>query len=316
MTMARVPRVHGLTSAAGRSLAPGHADVRAGAQPAADRQAGAVCGSGAGLLAARGRLVRGRAEHGDRARPGRAEFLAASAGRADEGSRAGPPEAARALVAQALRVVVALLPCVAIGAGSAHEIVRLVYGAGFDAAAHLSRPLLLAAFAMLLISVTTAVLIAADRASAAALCVWPMLPAAALAMALVVPHAGAYGAAVITAAAVSFSAGVCLVMLGRTVGVWPPVGTAHPKRRHRARRGRGRGLVDHTRPLGCRQAGRPHRADAAGLCGGRRVRPAVAGRLHRRRRRTTRTRGRTGIGWPPTGTAPRCPTAGARTPTR
>ena len=137
----------------------------------------------------------------------------------------GQPDATRALVAQALRVVVALLPCVAIGAGSAHEIVRLVYGAGFDAAAHLSRPLLLAAFAMLLISVTTAVLIAADRASAAALCVWPMLPAAALAMALVVPHAGAYGAAVITAAALSFSAGGCLVMLGRTVGVWPPVDT-------------------------------------------------------------------------------------------
>ena len=137
----------------------------------------------------------------------------------------GQPDATRALVAQALRVVVALLPCVAIGAGSADEIVRLVYGAGFDAAAHLSRPLLLAAFAMLLISVTTAVLIAADRASAAALCVWPMLPAAALAMALVVPHAGAYGAAVITAAALSFSAGGCLVMLGRTVGVWPPVDT-------------------------------------------------------------------------------------------
>ena len=137
----------------------------------------------------------------------------------------GTPEAARALVAQALRLVVALLPAVAIGAGSAREIVRVVYGAGFDAAAHLSWPLLLAAFAMLLISVATAVLIAADRASTAALCVWPMLPVAALALAIVVPQAGAYGAAVVTAVALSVSAGACLAMVGRTVGVWPPVGT-------------------------------------------------------------------------------------------
>ncbi len=138
----------------------------------------------------------------------------------------GTPEAARALVTQALRAVLALLPCVAIGAGSAHEIVRVVYGTGFDAAAHLSWPLLLAAFAMLLVSVTTAVLIASDRASTAAVCVWPLVPVAALALAVVVPHAGGYGAGVVTAVAVSVSAGACLTMVGLTEGVWPPVGTA------------------------------------------------------------------------------------------
>ena len=228
----------------------------------------------------------------------------------------GQPDAARALVAQALRVVVALLPCVAIGAGSADEIVRLVYGAGFDAAAHLSRPLLLAAFAMLLISVTTAVLIAANRASMAALCVWPLLPAAALAMALAVPHAGAYGAAVITAAALSFSAGVCLAMVGRTVGVWPSVGTA--TRAAVIALVMGMVAAWWTTPglWVVVQGGRPHRADAAGLCRGRRVCPALAGRLHRGRsgwpgfrtvlgsggHRMARRRGRR--------------TAGARTPTR
>ena len=188
----------------------------------------------------------------------------------------GTPEAARALVAQALRAVVALLPCVAIGAGSAHEIVRVVYGTGFDAAAHLSWPLLLAAFAMLLVSVTTAVLIAADRASTAAVCVWPLVPVAALALALVVPHAGGYGAAVVTAVAVSVSAGACLTMVGLTEGVVAPGWHRHQKHGHRAHRGRGGGLVVDTRYLGGRQTGRARRADAAGLCGRGRVRPTVA----------------------------------------
>ena len=138
----------------------------------------------------------------------------------------GTPEAADALVGQSLRTVVALLPGVAILAGSAPEIVRLIYGAGFDGAAPLSWPLLLAAYAMLLTSVATSVLIASEHASIAALCVWPLVPATAVAMVVVVPAAGAYGAAVITAVAVCLSAGASLAAVGTTVRVWPPVGTA------------------------------------------------------------------------------------------
>ena len=139
--------------------------------------------------------------------------------------RQGTPEAAFGLVRQAFRVVVALLPCVAIGAGSADELVFVIYGTGFDAAAQLSWPLLLAAFAMLLISVATSVLIAIDRASTAALCVSPLLPVTALALALVVPHTGAYGAAVVTSVAVWMSAGASVAMVGLTLGVWPSAGT-------------------------------------------------------------------------------------------
>ena len=137
----------------------------------------------------------------------------------------GTPEAALALVRQALRVVIVLLPCVAIGAGSADDIVFLIYGTGFEAAAQLSWPLLLAAFAMLVISVATSVLIAIDRASTAALCVSPLLPVTALALALVVPHTGAYGAAVVTSVAVWLSAGASVAMVGLALGVWPSAGT-------------------------------------------------------------------------------------------
>ena len=137
----------------------------------------------------------------------------------------GTLAAAHLLVGQALRTVVALLPAVLILAGSAPEIVRLIYGAGFDGAAPLSWPLLLAAYAMLLTSVATSVLIASDRAALAALCVWPLVPATAVAMAVVVPRAGAYGAAVVTAVAVWISAGVSLTLVGTTLRAWPPVAT-------------------------------------------------------------------------------------------
>lgn len=138
----------------------------------------------------------------------------------------GDPAAAQALVAQSLRVVVALLPVAAIGAGSAHEIVRLVYGPGYDAAARLSWPLLAAAFAMLVTSVSSAVLIAADRAFAAASCAWPLLPVTAVALALVVPTTGGMGAATITAVSVCCSAAASLTMVGLALGVWPAPGTA------------------------------------------------------------------------------------------
>jgi O-antigen/teichoic acid export membrane protein/SAM-dependent methyltransferase len=137
----------------------------------------------------------------------------------------GTLAAAHLLVGQALRTVVALLPPVAILAGSAPEIVRLIYGDGFDGAAPLSWPLLLAAYAMLLTSVATSVLIASDRAALAALCVWPLVPVTAVAMAVVVPRAGGHGAAVVTAVAVWISAGASLTLVGTTLHAWPPVAT-------------------------------------------------------------------------------------------
>lgn len=130
-----------------------------------------------------------------------------------------------ALVGHSLRLCLALLPFVAIGGGSAREIVALVYGSGFEAAATMSWPLLAAAFAMLLTTVATAVLIASDRAAAAATCVWPIVPATAIALVLVVPRAGGIGAAVVTALAVAASAIASLTAVGLTVGVWPPIAT-------------------------------------------------------------------------------------------
>lgn len=137
----------------------------------------------------------------------------------------GAHDAALAVVTQALRAVAAMLPSVAIAAGSADELVRLIYGTGFDAASQLSWPLLMAAFAMLVVSVATSVLIATDRASSAARCVWPLLPMTALALVFVVPRSGGFGAAVVTAVAVWISAGASLTMVGLTLGVWPPAGT-------------------------------------------------------------------------------------------
>lgn len=129
------------------------------------------------------------------------------------------------LVAASLRVVVGVLPLLAIGAASAHEIVRLVYGPGFEQAARLVWPLMLAAFGMLLVSVSTSVLIACDRAPTAARCVWPWVAPTVTALWLVVPREGALGAAVVTAVAVVAAAAASLAAVERIAGVWPPAAT-------------------------------------------------------------------------------------------
>ena len=128
-------------------------------------------------------------------------------------------------MAASLRVVVGVLPLLAIGAASAHEIVRLVYGPGFEQAARLVWPLMLAAFGMLLVSVSTSVLIACDRAPTAARCVWPWVAPTVTALWLVVPREGALGAAVVTAVAVVAAAAASLAAVERIAGVWPPAAT-------------------------------------------------------------------------------------------
>jgi O-antigen/teichoic acid export membrane protein/SAM-dependent methyltransferase len=130
------------------------------------------------------------------------------------------------LVRGSLRLVVAVLPLAAIGAASSHEIVRLVYGPGFEDAARLAAPLLLTAFGMLLVSVATSVLIACDRASTAARCVWPWVPPSIVALWLVVPGHGALGAALVGAAAIAGAAATSLVAVERVAGLWPSPATS------------------------------------------------------------------------------------------
>jgi O-antigen/teichoic acid export membrane protein len=138
---------------------------------------------------------------------------------------AGHEEAARRLARDALRGVAAAVPFAAIAAGSAGEIVRIVYGHAFDPAARLATPFLVAAIAIAATTVSSAVLTAAGHARVAARCAWPVLPVAIAGYLVAVPRFGAMGAAVVTGTAAAVGAIVALAATRATWRVAPPIAT-------------------------------------------------------------------------------------------
>lgn len=136
--------------------------------------------------------------------------------------RDGDERAARELARQSMRVVVLLLPVVAATAGCAGEIVRLLFGAQFIDAAPLFRTLAFAALAVVMISVTTCVMTAADRAAWTLRVALPMLFVAVVGHALVIPRAGAHGAALVTTAISLAGACVTVALVKRLWNVLPP----------------------------------------------------------------------------------------------
>jgi len=112
--------------------------------------------------------------------------------------RDGKNALADALVRDAMRAVLLVIPFAALAAGSASEIVPLVYGRAFGPSGPFLSWLIFAALALLQVSVATAVLIAANRPRLT-LAVTGPLPLIALAGYLpVIPRWGPEGAAIIT----------------------------------------------------------------------------------------------------------------------
>jgi len=106
--------------------------------------------------------------------------------------------AVRRLSAGAVRFGLALFPFAAIVAGSAGEIVALLFGPEFAAAAPLVALLIFAAIARANMAVISALLIGLGRAWTAALIAVPLPVLAAVVHARVIPQSGATGAATVT----------------------------------------------------------------------------------------------------------------------
>ena len=139
--------------------------------------------------------------------------------------REGDDEGARTLARLALRAVVLLLPVAAMTAGAAPELVGLIFGREFEASAALLRTLIFGSLALLLVSVTASVLAAAGRERWTLHAAWPTLACAALGHALVIPYAGARGAAFVTTLTASACALVSLALVWRAWRVAPPART-------------------------------------------------------------------------------------------
>src|SRR5262245_40188050 len=140
-------------------------------------------------------------------------------------ARGGNLAPGRPLVRNALRAVFGIVPFVAFGAGTAVEIVRLIYGPGYEPAARLAIPLPGCAVGMAIVSVAAAILAAADQARRVSRQVWPLTAAAIVLLAFVVPRYGAMGAAVVLGGASLLSATVVLETVRRCWGVGVPAGT-------------------------------------------------------------------------------------------
>ncbi len=125
----------------------------------------------------------------------------------------------------AMRGVLLLVPFAALVAGSAREIITLVFGPAFGPAAPLLAPLLFAAVALVLVSVTTAMLIAAGHTGLSLALTGPLPLVATVGYVILIPRAGPQGAALVTLAGAILSAVALAIAVHRVCRVLPPAAT-------------------------------------------------------------------------------------------
>lgn len=125
--------------------------------------------------------------------------------------REGSSATARRIGGEALRWTLLLAPIAGMAAGSAEEIIGLVFGPAFLSAAPLLGPLLFAALALAMVAMATAILIAAGRPGLTLALTGPLPLLAGIGYLVFIPMAGAPGAAWVTlAAAMSAALGTVL----------------------------------------------------------------------------------------------------------
>ena len=125
----------------------------------------------------------------------------------------------------ALRWVLLLVPFAGLAAGSASEIIALVFGPAFGPAAHLLGPLLFSAVALVLVSIMTAILVAAGRPGLSLAFTGPLPLVAGAGYLAVIPLFGARGAALVTLAAATLGVLTLGVAVHRLSRALPPAGS-------------------------------------------------------------------------------------------
>jgi O-antigen/teichoic acid export membrane protein len=139
--------------------------------------------------------------------------------------RDGDAEAARRDARQAMRAVLLLLPLASVTAGAAPEIVGLIFGAEFVAAAPPLRLLIFGSLALLMLAVTSCVLTAAGKPRWTLHVALPLVACAAVGHSVLIPRAGATGAAFVTASTACAAALVTVGLVRRLWRVAPPAAT-------------------------------------------------------------------------------------------
>lgn len=134
---------------------------------------------------------------------------------------AGRGDEARRLARAALRAAFLIVPFAAASLGARRDVVALIFGRAFLDSAPLLPFLVGAGLALFVISVSIAILTAEGRVRSTAALTLPMPFLAVAGYALVVPRAGAFGAACVTAAVTGLGCVVTLAVTRRLAGVGP-----------------------------------------------------------------------------------------------
>jgi O-antigen/teichoic acid export membrane protein len=132
---------------------------------------------------------------------------------------------ARSMIQQGMRLVLCLLPFAGLVAGTAPEIVSLVYGQAFLPAAPLLAVLFLGAIGLTMMSVTTGILTALHQPRQALVLTWPLVPLALAAGLVLMPRYEAEGIAAGMTALAWLGAGLTVWGVYRHSGVLPALGT-------------------------------------------------------------------------------------------
>lgn len=132
---------------------------------------------------------------------------------------------ARMIGREAMRMAVCLLPFAGMAAGAAYEVVVVIYGPVFSPAAPVLALLITGKMAMVMVSIVTVIVLAADRPRWAFVLAGPMLLLAVVGHALLIPRLGAIGAAMVTSTLEWLGALLSLVAVYRVWRISPPRGT-------------------------------------------------------------------------------------------
>jgi O-antigen/teichoic acid export membrane protein len=132
---------------------------------------------------------------------------------------------AKELVQDAMRVTLWLIPVAAIIAGSAPEIVEIVFGSAFIPAGSLLSLLIIGGVANVMFTLALTVM-TADGYPARTVCFTaPLIPLALVGHLTMIPRFGQFGAALVTVGVSLFSACVAVRSISVPWKAWPPLGT-------------------------------------------------------------------------------------------
>jgi len=138
---------------------------------------------------------------------------------------AGEVDSAKQLARHALRLVMALLPMGAVTIATAPSIVSLIYGEDFLPTAPILSLLIFSALGLMMVSVGTTILIAAERPNWPVLIAMPMVPLAVWGHWQLIPTMDAIGAALVTSLVAAMGAGLMVLAVYYRWQILPPIAT-------------------------------------------------------------------------------------------